>query len=272
MKHVRMPAVAGRFYPGLPAKLDAEVARMLDAAHAEPAPALAVVVPHAGYLYSGAIAAETFARVIVPRTAIVLCPNHTGQGARRALWASGAWRLPGGDLRVDEELAEELRDPAALQIDEAAHLLEHAVEVQLPLLRARNPEVRIVPICLAGMTALECQALGEAIASVVAPRGDTVLLVASTDMSHYTSADRARERDARALERIEAIDAAGLFTVVRDYDISMCGVIPTTVVLAAARALGARSATRVRYGNSGETSGAFDRVVGYAGFVIPRPA
>lgn len=264
----RAPAVAGRFYPGDAAALEREVRGFLES-DATPAPAVAVIAPHAGYLYSGAIAGAAYARAVVPRSAIVLCPNHTGMGARRALWPSGSWRLPGGELKVDEALAERLREAAGLEPDSLAHLHEHSAEVQLPFLQARNPEVRIVPLCLSSLGLRECVGLGEAIARVIAPERREVLLVASTDLSHYLAADEARRLDRLALERVEALDPEGLYETVETNDISMCGYLPTTVVLAAAHVLGARAATLVRYGHSGETSGDLDQVVGYAGMLIP---
>ncbi|MGI5862338.1 MAG: AmmeMemoRadiSam system protein B [Myxococcales bacterium] len=271
MRWIRRPAVAGRFYPGDPARLSNLVAGFLQSEVAA-SPALAVVAPHAGYIYSGAIAGAAFARVQVPRTVIVLCPNHTGRGERRSLWSSGSWLLPGAELPVDVELAGELKRQAGLADDQAAHHLEHAVEVQLPFLRARNPEVRIVPLCLGGLTQVECLALGERIAGAVADRRGEVLLVASTDFSHYVPADEARDLDMLAIDRVRAVDPEGLFETVQAREISMCGYVPTTVVLAAARALGARSAELVRYGHSGETSGDFDQVVGYGGLTVPTPA
>lgn len=266
---IRLPAVAGRFYPSDAAALDREVRGYL-VADPPPAPAVAVIGPHAGYAYSGSTAGATYSRVVVPRTAVVLCPNHTGMGATRALGSSGAWRLPGGDIEVDAALAERLRGAAHLEDDPLAHRLEHSAEVHLPFLRARNPNVRIVPICLGYLGARACVRLGEEIAQVIRSERDDVLLVASTDMSHNVSADEARRLDAPALARIEALDAEGLCEVVETTRVSMCGCVPTAVVVAAARALGARRATLVRYTHSGEVSGETDRVVAYAGFVVPR--
>jgi AmmeMemoRadiSam system protein B len=270
MFEVRQPAVAGKFYPGDPKVLDAQVRSFLPAA-ARAEPALAVIAPHAGYVYSGAVAGEAYARVVVPKTAVVLCPNHTGLGARRAVWPSGRWRIPGGDLAVDQPFAGRLVELGRLEPDADAHLHEHAAEVHLPFLRARNPSVAIVPVCLGALGSADCVDLGESLADAVRERSGEVLLVASTDMSHYVCADEARRLDRLALEKIEKIDPEGLFALVRDLDLSMCGFIPTTVVLAAARALGAKRAELVRYGHSGETSGDLDRVVGYAALVI-RPA
>jgi AmmeMemoRadiSam system protein B len=268
MSPVRQPAVAGRFYPSDPARLDREVAEYL-AATALPVRALALIAPHAGYMFSGRVAGATYARAIVPRTAVILCPNHTGMGSRRSIWISGAWQIPGAKIPIDADLAESIRREGGLQPDQLAHQAEHAIEVQLPFLRARNPQVSLVPICLAHLTPLECIALGEAIASAVHDRQQEVLLVASTDMSHYLPADQAKELDDLALQAVRAMDPEGLYRTVQEHDISMCGFIPTAAVLAAARALGAKSAELVRYGNSGEASGDDDRVVGYAGLVVP---
>jgi AmmeMemoRadiSam system protein B len=210
--------------------------------------------------------------VVVPERVIVLCPNHTGMGVRRSLWAGGAWRLPGGAIEVDGELAARVRRRARLEPDLDAHVAEHAIEVHLPFLRHRNASARIVPIVLAGLSLAECREVGEglarAIAETRAQHGGDVLLVASTDMSHYVPADEARALDGLALARVEALDPGGLYEVVRARDISMCGFIPTTCALFAARALGATRAELVRYGNSGDVSGDHERVVGYAGVVV----
>ncbi|HEY3448363.1 MAG TPA: AmmeMemoRadiSam system protein B [Myxococcales bacterium] len=263
----RSPAVAGRFYPGDARTLARDVAGYLES-KAGPAPALGVVAPHAGYLYSGAIAGAAYAEVVVPRSAIVLCPNHTGMGSRRSLWPSGAWKIPGGEVQVDEVLAEKVREAAGLEPDALAHQHEHSLEVQLPFLRARNPDVSIVPVCLSSLSVRDCVKIGEGIAEAIGAAKSDVLLVASSDLSHYLSAEDAKRLDGMALEKVLALDPEGLYETVETNDISMCGYLPTTVVLAAARALGARSARLVRYGNSGEASGDFERVVGYAGVVI----
>ncbi len=267
MESAREPAVAGQFYPGEASELKRQLSRLLPTARA-PAPALAVVVPHAGWMYSGGIAGEVFSEVQVPETAVVLCPNHTGWGVRRSLWSGGPWQYPGAQVEIDHELRELLRDKAGLTLDSEAHESEHAIEVQLPFLQARNPKVRVVPICFSDANALECVATGEGIAQAIRESGRKVLLVASSDMSHYISAERAKKLDALALERVEALDPEGLHRVVREQGITMCGYIPTATVLAAAKALGAKSAQLVRYGNSGEASGDFQRVVGYAGLII----
>ena len=263
--------MAGRFYPADPVRMDQELSEYLarsPGARGSARDATAVVAPHAGWMYSGRIAGETYAEVRVPDRVVVLCPNHTGLGARRSLWKAGSWRIPGGDVAVETALAERLQNATTLKNDRLAHLHEHAIEVHLPFLRAKNRDFRVVPICLGGLSFPECRELGEALGSALANETERVLIVASTDMSHYISADAAEKLDTLALDRVKALDAEGLFRVVTEENISMCGYVPTTVALIAARVLGAKSGALVRYGNSGETSGDYDRVVGYAGLLI----
>lgn len=266
---LREPAVAGRFYPADATQLRRDVAALLDGPGVlESRSATAVMAPHAGYMYSGKIAGQTFAGVRVPDRAVVLCPNHTGYGVRRSLWARGAWRLPGASVPVDAELAALVGEHAALEADRFAHLGEHAIEVELPLLLARQPALEIVPICLAGLSLADCHEVGHGLARAVEEAGRDVLIVASSDMSHYISAEAAARLDRLALDRVLELDADGLYETVRRFDISMCGYIPATVSLVAARELGASNGQLVRYGNSGEVSGDFERVVGYAGVVV----
>lgn len=264
---LREPAVAGRFYPGEAGALRRQVAELLGPA-IEPRPALALVGPHAGYVYSGAIAGETWARVVVPRRVVLMCPNHTGRGVPRSLWPDGGWRLPTGVVPVDEALGEAIQARCGAEPDRAAHLGEHALEVHLPFALARQPELRIAALCLAGLSLSECQEVGEGLAEVVRESDEPVLLVASTDMSHYIPAAEAAALDGMALARVQALDPEGLYRTVRSHRISMCGVLPTTVALFAARALGATEAELVRYGNSGERSGDYAQVVGYAGVLV----
>lgn len=264
---VREPAVAGRFYSGDRESLRAEL-RELMPSDEHPRPTIAMVGPHAGYVYSGSILAQTYARTEVPPRVIVLCPNHTGRGVPRSLWPRGGWRLPTGTIPVDDELVAAIERHCDATPDQAAHLREHAIEVHLPLAHARQPDLRMAALCLAGLDVAECEAVGRGLARVVAESEHPVLLIASTDMSHFLSASEAAHLDHMAIDRVTALDPTGLFETVRSHRISMCGVIPTTVALFAARALGARDAELVRYGHSGQVSGDHDRVVGYAGFRV----
>ncbi|ACG72487.1 protein of unknown function DUF52 [Anaeromyxobacter sp. K] len=263
---VREAAVAGAFYDARAATLAAEVDGWLSAG-AAPAPALAVMVPHAGYVYSGAVAGATFARVAVPARAIVLGPNHTGLGhAGAALWPAGAWRTPLGAVPVDPELTAALAAAPGVAADRLAHLREHSLEVEVPFLQRARPDVALAALCLGPLSFAACEALGTAVGA--AARAAGALVVASSDMSHYIPAAEARRRDLRALDRLLALDAEGLYDVVRREGITMCGVVPATVMLVAARALGATRAELVRYAHSGEVSGDDDAVVGYAGVVV----
>jgi hypothetical protein len=210
-----------------------------------------------------------FADTVVPRRVVVLAPNHTGRGARAAVWARGAFALPGDSVPVDEELAARLIESGAgFVADEEAHRFEHALEVELPFLRARNPEAVITPVILGGLDGAECVALGRDLAEIVAALDEEVLVVASSDMSHYLPDDVTRTIDRRAIEPMLACDAARLYDVVERDDISMCGVLPATAMLSYARARGATSGTLIAYGTSADAFGDVDRVVGYAGIAI----
>lgn len=266
-REIRSPAVAGRFYAGDPAVLARDVARLLGPQRQDLVAVRAVMVPHAGYQYSGAIAGKTFARILPRTRAIVLCPNHTGLGAARSVSPAAMWELPGGGLRSDVELRDLLVEHAALDAEPFAHLREHAAEVILPFLRALFAETSFVAVCLAQLSVDDCRRVARGIAAAVraASAEHDVLIVASTDMSHYVPADVASREDALAIERVVALDAEGLFRTVRERRITMCGYIPTTVALFAACELGAGRAELVCYGNSGEVTGDVSSVVGYAG-------
>ena len=267
----REPAVAGRFYPSGPGELAGEVASLLAGPSGEgsavvPRVALGVLSPHAGYVYSGAVAGATFARVAVPRRVIVLCPNHTGRGQRVAAWPGGAWATPLGPVPVDEGMTREIVEAGLATPDREAHRLEHALEVQLPFLQVRRPDVAIAAVCVSGLSYSRCEEIGEGLARVAARH--EALVVASSDMSHYLPAAVARAKDRLALDRILALDARGLHEVVSREDISMCGFVPATIMVVAAVAQGARKAELVRYANSGEVTGDDRSVVGYAGVVL----
>jgi MEMO1 family protein len=271
---LRHPAVAGRFYPADPGDLRAEALSYLSQASSPnqvPVRALGCIAPHAGYIYSGHVAGAVFARVEVPKRCIVLCPNHTGQGRALAIMSEGAWRTPLGDVPIDPELAAALKQRfLALQEDSAAHRAEHAAEVELPFLLLRQPELRFVPIALGTRQFDFLEELGKALADVISisARDDSILIVASSDMNHYESDALTRAKDHRAIERMLTLDPRGLFDVVTQQNISMCGFGPAVAMLTAVRQLGAKSADLVKYATSGDISGDRNMVVGYAGVVV----
>jgi AmmeMemoRadiSam system protein B len=229
------------------------------------------MAPHAGYVYSGDVAGMVFARIDVPPRAIVLCPNHTGRGARIAVAAQGAFRVPGADVPIDEPLARAILEhvPGA-RADLDAHAGEHAIEVELPFLLARRggAPLSIVPIVLGGLGEDEAIEVGRGLHRAVAGAGGDVLVVASSDMSHYLPDGEARAIDHVALEPLLAMDPGLLYRTVRERRISMCGYLPATAMLSYARASGAERAELVGYATSGDAFGDRDRVVGYAGVVV----
>jgi MEMO1 family protein len=270
---IRQPAVAGRFYPANAQQLREEVERLtMPPAGAEPEPtirALGCVVPHAGYMYSGPVAGAVYRRLDVPKQVIILCPNHTGVGEPLAIMSEGAWHTPLGDAPIAEGLAAELkRRMPLLSEDEEAHRSEHALEVQLPFLQVLAPGFEFVPIAIGTGNFEVLSALGVAIASVVAKRNEPVLIVASSDMNHYESDAVTRVKDRRAIDQLLALDGRGLYDVVREANISMCGYGPGTVMLTATRKMGATHADLIRYATSGDVSGDRDMVVGYAGIAV----
>jgi MEMO1 family protein len=264
----RIPAVAGRFYPGKSDELRREVENYTIVA-GEKRTAIGVVVPHAGYLYSGAIAGKTFARVLIPRRVIILGPNHHGLGYPAAVYASGTWQTPLGRIPIDESLADAiLAGCPGMEADEAAHKFEHSLEVQVPFLQVLAPECSIVPICLGRISRPDLLRFGEDLGQVLCQYPGEVLIVASSDMTHYEPGVVAREKDQLALNRILDLDPQGLYQTVHDGGISMCGVIPVVVMLAAALKIGANKAALVHYGNSGDVTGDQSEVVGYAGVIV----
>jgi MEMO1 family protein len=269
---VRHPAVAGKFYPGSASDLRAEASAYLSSSKSineSRLRAVGCIAPHAGYMYSGHVAGAVFARIEIPCRCIVMCPNHTGVGRALAIMSQGSWETPLGKVPIDSGLAESLkRQFPALEEDSAAHRAEHAAEVELPFLQIRQPELTFVPIALGTGRFEILEQLGRALGQVIARQSDPVLIVASSDMNHYEPDAVTRAKDHRAIERILTLDARGLFDVVTQQNISMCGFGPAVAMLTAARELGARSAELVKYATSGDVSGDRDMVVGYAGVVV----
>ena len=265
----RMPAVADRFYPADPERLRRQVEQLMPVvAEADKQSALAVVMPHAGYVYSGATAGATLARVQVPETVLILGPNHHGRGQALALGRED-WQMPLGTVPIDQTLAEAILCSSSLIVaDEEAHHLEHSLEVQLPFLQLAQPRLRMVPLVVSQLSFADCQQVARELAVAIGSLRRPVLLVASTDMSHYESRQQASRKDQLALDRLLAMDAQGLYATVLGQRISMCGIMPTTIALLTAIELGANRTELVRYTDSGEASGDTSQVVGYAGLII----
>jgi hypothetical protein len=266
----RQPAVAGTFYPAEPDELTRDLRQLFRGPEAVPGPrALALMVPHAGYIYSGGVAAATYSAAVLSRRIVILGPNHTGAGEPIAVFDEGAWDFPFGEVPIDEPLARALlaRCPNA-RSDARAHLKEHSLEVQVPFLMHLLESVSLVPVCVGTLRLPSLLDLGRALADAIREAEGEVLIVMSSDMSHYIPAAEAEKLDRMALERVLAIDPEGLHRVVLEHQISMCGIAPTVVGLEAARCLGAREARLIAYANSGDRSGDFESVVAYAGVAV----
>lgn len=259
--------MAGRFYPSDPVELGKEVKGFLKDKAREKA--VALIAPHAGYMYSGAVAGEVYSSVEIPDNVVLIGPNHTGAGPRVSLMKGGEWETPLGRLKVDSALAELILGKSRLfSADTEAHRDEHSLEVQLPFIRSLNENATIVPITVMMATAAECAELGAALASAISSYGKEALIVVSSDMNHYESDKRTRVKDKAAIEKVLALDSRGLLDVASERDITMCGVLPAAIAIEASVALGATQAALIKYATSGEASGDYDHVVGYAGIVI----
>ncbi len=268
MSQVREAAVAGQFYPATKAELLDAVEGFLRGREKK-VRARGVIAPHAGYIYSGAVAGAVYAHVEVPRKVIVLCPNHTGLGEPLSIISEGSFRTPLGDAKIDGPLAEALKKSfPLLREDRASQIREHAVEVQLPFLQAVQKELTFVPITVGTGQFEVLTALGVVLAKVIAECGEPVLMVASSDMNHYEDDAETRVKDALAIEQIIGMSPKGLFQTVKGQKISMCGYGPAVAMLTAAVRLGAESAELVKYATSGDVSGDRERVVGYAGIAV----
>jgi hypothetical protein len=267
---LRLPAVAGRFYPSNPKELTALVREYSrpDPRHA-PGPVTACLVPHAGYVYSGHVAGAVLARIALPEKIIVLGVRHYPRGEQAAILSNGAWRTPLGDAPINEELALELREACPLlREDNVAHSGEHSLEVQLPFLQVLAPGFTFVPVALGTVRFESLVSVGEAVARVLGNSNGNVLLLTSSDLNHYEDDATTRRKDQKAIDRMLALDPRGLYDTCRDEKISMCGLGPAVAMLTALNALGVKKSELVKHATSADVSGDRDQVVGYAGMIF----
>lgn len=271
MVSTRHPIASGKFYPGTAEQLRAFIESFVER-HDEKIEAVGIISPHAGYIYSGSVAASVMARIAPADTYVIIGPNHTGMGKPFSIMTVGNWQTPLGEVPIDSALAQNiLSNSKYLQEDRTAHQSEHSIEVQLPLLQYFKPDLKIVPIVLAVATLDIYREIGASIAQAVRESPDKkVVIVASSDMTHYEPQESAAAKDRRAIEAILELDEEVMLQRVIKEKISMCGYAPAVTMLTAARALGAKSAELVRYQTSGDASGDYTAVVGYAGIIIHR--
>lgn len=264
----RTPAVAGQFYPADCDGLTEEIKKHLTE-DSQKKHVIGIVSPHAGFMYSGDAAGAVYSRIEIPDTVVLIGPNHTGEGPSVSVMTQGVWNLPFGDLTIEAELAASIAEASAnVHADSSAHRYEHSLETQLPFLQYFRKEFKIVPICLKRISFKDCEEVSRAILAGIKKVDRPVLIVASSDMTHYESQASALRKDKQALDQIVNRDAEGLFEIVEKNHISMCGVNPVTVMLLCAQEMGASDSELIKYMTSGDVTGDYDRVVGYAGVIV----
>jgi AmmeMemoRadiSam system protein B len=265
---LRLPAVAGQFYPADPGELSALV-RTYTKQEGEKQRVRACLVPHAGYMYSGAVAGAVFSRISIPEKILLLGVRHFPQGEALAIRSEGAWRTPLGDVPVDRSLAARLRrECPALREDTVAHSREHSLEVELPFLQVLSPGFSFVPVAIGTLRLADLTETGEGIARVLENAPEEILVVTSSDMNHYEDEETTRQKDGLAIERLEKREAQALYDICRERKISMCGLGPAVVMLTAMNCLGVRQAELIGYSTSADVNGNRKQVVGYAGMIF----
>ena len=267
---LRLPAVAGRFYPSDPIELTTVVRKYTKKAHTNPPEKVkACLVPHAGYVYSGHVAGAVFSRIVLPRKIVILGVRHFPRGEQAAILSRGAWRTPIGDAAIDESLAGLLRrECSLLREDGVAHSAEHSLEVQLPFLQVLVPGFAFAPVALGTVRFDDLVLVGEGIARALASQHEDALLLTTSDLNHYEDDATTRLKDGKAIEQLLTLNARGLYDICRQEDISMCGLGPAVAMLTALHALGAKKAELVKYATSAEVSGDVKAAVGYAGMTF----
>ena len=269
---LRLPAVAGRFYPSDPSELTSVVREFAPVPTGGGKGLLRVkacLVPHAGYMYSGHIAGAVFSKIALPRKILILGVRHFPRGQQMAILSSGAWRTPLGDAPIDEALAQGLMSACPLlREDGVAHATEHSLEVQIPFLQVLAPGFAFVPVALGTVRFEELVSVGGAIGKAIANSNEEILLLTTSDMNHYEDDAKTRVKDRKAIDKLLAMDARGLYDICRNEQISMCGLGPAVAMLTALKGLGAARGELVKYATSADVSGDRSAVVGYAGMIF----
>ncbi len=267
---IRKASAAGQFYPSAKDDIINQIEGFVDK-RALLFSCLACMLPHAGYVYSGRVAVETVSRIRPRRKIILLGPNHTGYGPEFSLMSEGVWKTPLGDIKIVADLAKDILSGSKyLKSDYLAHVYEHSLEVELPILQYFNPDFEIVPVTILSQDKAALKEVGREIAAVIknSDKPDEIMLIASSDMTHYETQKEAEFKDKEAIQAILGLDEDKLYDLVKKLNITMCGFAPAIITLSAVKLLGAKSAELVRYETSGQTSGDYTSVVGYAGIII----
>jgi len=268
---IRNPAVAGQFYRGTKEELDKEIEPLVGKASMKE-DAIGVVSPHAGYPYSGAVAGAVLSPISAKKTYVIIGPNHTGLGEPFGLSAAQSWRTPLGEAKIDKALAEAIKKNSKyIKYDDLSHAHEHSIEVQLPFLQhLQGSDFKFVPIVISHGLLEAYRDIGKEIALAVKElkTEKDVAIIASSDMTHYESQKSAEKKDRVAIDAILALDEEKLVDSVSSLGITMCGYAPAAIMIVAAKLLGAKKARLVKYMTSGNATGDYTSVVGYAGIII----
>jgi len=277
MVKVRHPTQAGAFYEGAPEALKHQIkscfvsklgpGRLPETSRTELRKVIGLICPHAGYMFSGPVAAHAYYALAVdgkPDIAVILGPNHSGMGSGLAVMNEGSWRTPLGDVEVDRETANMVvRESRIVDVDDSAHSLEHSIEVQIPFLQyLYGSEFKIVPICFLMQDITSAKEVGQAVGKVLA--GKNAVIIASSDMTHYEPQERAQKKDREALNAVEAMDEARLYSTLESRHITACGYGPMAALITAGKILGVKEAKLLCYKTSGDVIGDYSSVVGYA--------
>ncbi|MEK7849282.1 MAG: MEMO1 family protein [Candidatus Omnitrophota bacterium] len=268
---IRKPAVAGQFYPSDPA----ELIKLINSFGTKDKTivkekAIACILPHAGYIYSGKVASEVLSSIEVAQTCLIIGPNHSGYGEPSSISRKGEWQTPLGNIKIDTALADELiKNSMYLVDDPVAHANEHSIEVELPLIQELSrKDFAFVPMVLAWAGDLVYKDIVESIVKSIKTLKKNVTIIASSDMTHYESQNSAAHKDEEAIKAILGLNEQGLLEIIERLSISMCGYIPTVITIMAAKKLGAKRASLISYQTSGDVTGDYSSVVGYAGIII----
>ena len=274
---IRRPTQAGAFYEGNAESLKNQIencflhklgpGKIPEVVKAGSRQVVGLVCPHAGYMFSGPVAAHSYYKLALdgkPDVVVIFSPNHTGYGSALAVMNEGVWRTPLGDVEVDGETANQIvHESRVIDVDEVAHRFEHSIEVQLPFLQyLYGSEFKIVPICFSMQDLPSAREVGQAAAKVLARKNSVI--IASSDMTHYEPQERAEKKDKMALEAVEALNEAKFYSTVEAQHISACGYGPIAALITAAKILGVKEAKVLSYKTSGDVTGDRSSVVGYA--------
>ncbi|HIH74906.1 MAG TPA: MEMO1 family protein [Methanosarcina sp.] len=264
---MRQPAVAGQFYPLRCESLEKELKKCFEGLEIQERQVLGAVCPHAGYIYSGKVAAHVYATLPEADTYVLFGPNHTGYGSPVSV-SRETWKTPLGNVEVDLELANGFLG-SIVDADELGHRYEHSIEVQLPFLQYRfDRDFKILPICMGMQDEETAVEVGNLLADLISESGKRAVIIASSDFTHYETAERAKEIDSEVIDAVLNFNVSGMYDSLYRRNATVCGYGPIAAMLSASQKLGGSRATLLKYANSGDVSGDKNAVVGYAAIIV----